>query len=92
MQITNEARDFLKQVLQEKNAKSIRFYFAGFGWGKPQIGLALDEPEAEDKIVTINEIQVAIDPNIEAHTDDLKLILNEETNGLELVGNESDCC
>ena len=31
MQITNEARDFLKQVLQEKNAKSIRFYFAGFG-------------------------------------------------------------
>lgn len=31
MQITNEARDLLKQILEDKNASGIRVYFAGFG-------------------------------------------------------------
>jgi poly(3-hydroxybutyrate) depolymerase len=29
MNITDQARDVLKQLLQEHNAKSIRVYFAG---------------------------------------------------------------
>ena len=31
MQITDDARDVLKPLLQEKNAKGIRVYFAGYG-------------------------------------------------------------
>lgn len=31
MQITNEARDQLKQVFAEQAAKGLRVYFAGFG-------------------------------------------------------------
>jgi hypothetical protein len=31
MQITDSARDLLKQVLQDKGANGIRVYFAGFG-------------------------------------------------------------
>lgn len=31
MQITNDARDQLKQVLANKDASGIRVYFAGFG-------------------------------------------------------------
>lgn len=31
MNITDEARDLLKQVLRDQNAKGIRIYFAGFG-------------------------------------------------------------
>lgn len=56
------------------------------------MGLALDEPDKNDKIVTINEIQVAIDPDIEPYTDGLILDFNQEANGLVLVGNESNCC
>lgn len=56
------------------------------------MGLALDEPENNDKIVTINEIQVAIDPDIESFTDGLTLEFNQEANGLVLSGNESSCC
>jgi Fe-S cluster assembly iron-binding protein IscA len=92
MQITNEARDVLKSVLQENNASGIRVYFAGYGWGGPQVGLALDEPESEDIVSTINEIQVAIEPNIEAHAQGLTLEFNKDANGLVLIGNESDCC
>jgi hypothetical protein len=31
MLITNEARDVLKPLLQERNAKGIRVYFNGYG-------------------------------------------------------------
>jgi Fe-S cluster assembly iron-binding protein IscA len=54
--------------------------------------LALDEPEADDKLVIINEVQVAIDPQIEPYTEGLTLDFNKEVNGLVLLGNESDCC
>jgi hypothetical protein len=29
--ITDQAREFLKQMLQEHDAQNIRFHFAGFG-------------------------------------------------------------
>jgi Fe-S cluster assembly iron-binding protein IscA len=54
--------------------------------------LALDEPEAEDTVVVINEIKVAIDPSIQFNVEDMTLDLNKERGGLMLVGNESDCC
>jgi Fe-S cluster assembly iron-binding protein IscA len=56
------------------------------------VGLALDEPEENDKVVTMNEIKVAIDPNIEPHIENLTLDVSEEANGLVLLGNESNCC
>ncbi|MDP4086191.1 MAG: hypothetical protein Q8934_16455 [Bacillota bacterium] len=54
--------------------------------------MALDEPEAEDKILTINEIKVAIDPHIEEYTNGLTLEFDQQRNGLVLKGNESSCC
>ncbi|WML48217.1 hypothetical protein RCG23_23655 [Neobacillus sp. PS3-34] len=39
----------------------------------------------------INEIQVAIDPNIEPYLEELILDYDRENNGLVLLGNESDC-
>lgn len=31
MMITDDAREFLKEIFREKNAKNIRIYFAGYG-------------------------------------------------------------
>ena len=56
------------------------------------MGLALDESDEKDKVVTINEVSVAIDPDIEPYTDDLTLDFSKEANGLVLLGNESNCC
>ena len=92
LKITDSARDLLKQVFQEKDAAGIRVYFAGYGWGGPQIGLALDEPEADDIIETISEIQVAFDPEIKPHTVSMILDHDKENERLVLLGNESDCC
>lgn len=56
------------------------------------MGLSLDEPDEMDNVLLINEIKVAIDPNIEAHAETLTLDVNEEGKALVLLGNESDCC
>lgn len=56
------------------------------------MGLALDEPDENDNVLTINEVLVAIDPDIEPYTDNLTLDFSPESNGLVLLGNESDCC
>lgn len=56
------------------------------------MGLSLDEPDEMDKILLINEIQVAIDTNIEAHAQTLTLDVNQEGKALVLLGNESNCC
>ena len=92
MVITNEARELLKEMFQEQNAKNVRIYFAGYGWGDPKIGLALDEPAADDSITTINEIVVAIDPMIEPNTKDLILDISGDKKGLSLLGNTGNCC
>jgi hypothetical protein len=42
--------------------------------------------------VTINEIQVAIDPLIEEHIEGLILGISEDRTAFVLVGNENDCC
>jgi uncharacterized protein YneR len=31
MQITDQARDILKQMFEKENARNIRIYFAGYG-------------------------------------------------------------
>lgn len=91
MKITDAARDILKQAMQEQNASSLRVYFAGFGWGGPQIGLALDEPESDDKVIIENEIQVAYENSIEPYAEELVLEYDEVREGLVLIGNESYC-
>lgn len=81
----------LNRVLIQNNKSGIRVYFAGFGWGGPNIGLALDEPESEDKVVFINEIQVALNPDLEEYTKDLILDYDKYRESLVLLGNVSGC-
>jgi len=91
MKITDEARDVLFEVLKENNKSGIRIYFAGFGWGGPNIGLALDEPQSEDKVVFINKIQVSFDPDLEDYTKDFTLEYDKYREGLVMLGNNDGC-
>lgn len=58
IEVTNEAKEEITKVLSnEKNAgKLLRIYIAGYGWGGPSFGLALDELKDED-------IEVMVDDN-----------------------------
>lgn len=92
MKITDEAREEIKSMFKENNADNIRIFFDGFGWGQPRIGLALDEPHADDIIVNINDINVAIDPRIKPNTQDLILDRSGNGKGISLIGDTGNCC
>ena len=68
--ITDEARDELKVVLEQNSGKSLRVTMAGFGWGGPSLGLTLDEATDKDKVLTVNEIEILLDAQVERFADD----------------------
>jgi len=57
IEVTNEAKNEISKVLSnEKNAgKLLRIYIAGYGWGGPSFGLALDEAKDEDIEVKVDD-------------------------------------
>lgn len=91
MKITDAAKQLLENVLTENGAEGIRLSSVA-GCCGPQFELSLDTPQANDKMETINGIQVAIDPQI-AGTEELTLDKEENQNGegLVLLG-ASSCC
>lgn len=50
IEVTSPAKDELVKVLANKKdpSKLLRIYIAGYGWGGPTFGLALDELKDED--------------------------------------------
>lgn len=92
MKITDQARSLLLEIFKQRNANGIRAYFGGFGWGGPQIGLALDEPEEGDKVEYINGIRVAMDPDIAPYLQGMTLEYDEFSQGLILTGGNSYGC
>lgn len=58
---TPSAKEQLAQLLKEKESNAaVRVYIAGFGWGGPSLGLALDEPNEEDKIFDQENFKVVV--------------------------------
>ncbi len=56
IELTETAQEELKKVLESrKDNKPLRIYIAGYGWGGPSFGLALDEPKEGDASVNIGE-------------------------------------
>ena len=90
MKITEKARQLLEEVLVERQAEGIRIYFAGYGWGGPRIGLALDGPEEGDLVKVENGIQVAVDSRIASDADGLTLEYDPFQDGLIILGG-SEC-
>ena len=91
MNITDTARDFILQVLTEHNAKGLRVFHAGFGWGGPKIDVSLDEPHGEDIVEQINGVRVAFENRIYKHMESRALDLQKTPHGegIVIVGGES---
>lgn len=93
MNITDEAKQKLEAIFQEKGVNGIRFYSNDGGCCGPQVGISLDEPKATDTIQEINGIKVALDQDIIDSVAELTLD-NDETTGSSkfvLLGMDQ-CC
>lgn len=43
IKVEEQAASYLQEVLKENEAKYLRLLFQGFGWGGPNLGIALEE-------------------------------------------------
>ena len=53
IKITSEAKKMIQKTLNDKDVTNpvVRIYAAGFGWGGPTFGIALDEQKENDYVV-----------------------------------------
>ncbi|KOO43435.1 Fe-S cluster assembly protein HesB [Priestia koreensis] len=88
MEMTQEAKQLVLDVLYEQDVPGIRLYFAGISCEMPTIKLAFDEEQEGDVLIEVNEIQVAIQKEILPYTEELLLDVHQTPYGpgLALVG------
>ncbi|OLO28164.1 adhesin [Alkalihalophilus pseudofirmus] len=91
MKITDKAKELLQNVLDQNGVEGIRLY-AVTGCCGPQFAISLDTPQELDHVKTINNIKVAMDPEITS-SEELTIDVEEtqEGAGLVLIG-ASSCC
>lgn len=85
MQITENARKHLNEVLHRAQAGAIRIFFAGISCGGPKLGLTLGEPREQDTVLCIHGINFAIDKRILSRTHTLTLDYQMTPDGSQLV-------
>lgn len=62
IELTEMAQEELKKVLDSrKEKKPLRIYIAGYGWGGPSFGLALDELKEGDASVNVGDYTFLIE-------------------------------
>lgn len=64
--LTDSAKVQLKEVVEEKGEeKPLRIYIAGYGWGGPSFGLALDELKDDDKTMDVDGLKFVYGEELE---------------------------
>jgi len=63
IEITSPAKDELAKVVANKKneSKLLRIYIAGYGWGGPTFGLALDELKDEDMEFDVEDFKFVME-------------------------------
>lgn len=66
VKFTPKAAEGIKNLLkQQHEGTMVRLVMAGYGWGGPTIGLALDETVQErDKVWEVEDIKVVLQDNL----------------------------
>ncbi len=68
LEITDVARDKIKEVLSENSGKYLRIVIEA-GCGGPRLGLALDELKENEKTTQVNGIDVLISDEVKLYSD-----------------------
>ena len=65
VKLTQMAQQELKKTMESrKDDKPLRIYIAGYGWGGPSFGLALDEFKEGDASVNVGEYTFLIENDL----------------------------
>lgn len=65
LNVTEKAIEKLKELMEEKQTdKHLRIFIAGYGWGGPSIGLALEEPKDDDIKVEVDNLNFTVEDGL----------------------------
>ena len=92
MTITDIAKKEINAILSQNDGKSLRVYMAGFGWGGPSLGMALDESNNTDKKYSINGIDVIISEQDQNHVGGFTIDYVNDYRGKGLVIQSAGAC
>lgn len=87
MDISAEGKNYLMQVIEDSEVKTLRFYGIP-GCCSMNLGVGLEEAKLEDEVVTLEGIEIAIDPLIKDQLEGVTIHAQEEDGeiGLLLAG------
>lgn len=87
MDISAEGKNYLQQVIEDSEVKTLRF-FGIPGCCSVNLGVGLEEAKSEDEILAIDGIEIAIDPLVKNQLEGVTIHAEEENGeiGLLLVG------
>ena len=91
--ITDLAKEKIEEVLQSNPGKYLRLIIQGYGWGGPQLGLALDEPRGSEVPVEVNGLGVLIADKVKGYVDGsvVDYIKSSNGEGFAIRGGGSSC-
>ena len=94
LEITDVARDKIKEVLSENSGKYLRIAIEA-GWGGPRLGLALDELKENEETIQVNSIDLLMSDNVKSSADGNTIDYIQSTEGEEgfVIGipGQTDC-
>ena len=91
VQITDTARDKIKDILDQNEGKYLRIFLQGGGWGGPRVAMALDEPEKDEESININGIDVLLADYTKPFVDGTTVDYIKEDRGEGFVITDQDC-
>ena len=80
LEITDEARDKINEVLSENAGKYLRITIEA-GWGGPRLGLALDELKENEETIQVNSIDLLMSDNVKSSADGNTIDYIQSTEG-----------
>ena len=93
LEITDVARDKIKEALSEHSGKYLRIAIEA-GWGGPRLGLALDELKENEETTQVNGIDLLISNEAEPYSDGNTIDYVKSADGEGFVINkpgQTDC-
>lgn len=93
MDVSLDGKNYLTQVIEASEAKTLRFYGIS-GCCGVNLGVGLDEAHESDEIITIEGLTVAIDPQVKSQLAGVTIHAEEENGemGLVLLGYNQKSC
>lgn len=76
--LTNKAKEELIKIRKEKQTdKPLRIYIAGYGWGGPSFGIALDEHKDGDLVTQIDDLTFLLEKDFAESFDKFTVDYND---------------